>query len=460
MASIVKRNSKYAVVYSYLDEHGEKRQKWETWATAKEAKKRKAEIDLKQANGTFVRPSLKTVSDLMHDFVELYGVSKWALSTFEGKKALIANYITPIIGDVKLSDLTPRMMDNYYLKLQKVKRASRTGEGTDDEYISSRNIIEIHKVLNCAFNQAVRWECMENNPAARATLPHYEKKTRDIWTAEELFHALEVCDDARLSLAIHLAFSCSLRLGEIVGLTWDCVDIAEESIQANNASIYVNKELSRVSKDALMKLDNKDVLKTFPAVFSCNTTAIVLKKPKTKSSVRRVWLPVTVARMLVEWKRGQEEMKELLGGEYYDFNLVVALPNGRPLDGQVVSRSFAKLIQSNNLPNVVFHSLRHTSTTYKLKLNKGDMKAVQGDTGHAQLKMVSDVYSHILDEDRRDNAAKFEEAFYQRANGTAAAAGVQATRASAPTTEKLVELLQSSPELAAQLMQMLAKLNG
>ena len=42
------------------------------------------------------------------------------------------------------------------------------------------------------------------------------------------------------------------------------------------------------------------------------------------------------------------------------------------------------------------------------------MKSVQGDTGHAQLKMVSDVYSHILDEDRRHNAEMFEDAFYKK----------------------------------------------
>ena len=82
-------------------------------------------------------------------------------------------------------------------------------------------------------------------------------------------------------------------------------------------------------------------------------------------------------------------------------------------EGQVISRAFKDLIRKNSLPDVVFHSLRHTSTTYKLKLNGGDMKAVQGDTGHAQLKMVSDVYSHILDEDRRLNADKFEKVFYQ-----------------------------------------------
>ena len=63
-----------------------------------------------------------------------------------------------------------------------------------------------------------------------------------------------------------------------------------------------------------------------------------------------------------------------------------------------------QLIQENNLPPVVFHSLRHSSVTYKLKLNGGDIKAVQGDFGHAQVSMVTDVYPHILDDDRKKNA--------------------------------------------------------
>lgn len=474
MASIVKRKNKYSVVYSYTDEQGEKRQKWETWGTAKEAKKRKAEIELKQANGTFIRPTLKTVSDLMYDFVELYGISKWALSTFAAKKSLIDNYINPIIGDVQLSEITPRMMDGYYKKLLKVKRADRSGTGEADEFVSPRNILEIHKVLNCAFNQAVRWECMEHNPASKASLPHYEKKTRAIWTADELFHALDVCEDERLSLAINLAFSCSLRLGEMVGLTWDCVDISEQSINDNNASVYVEKELTRVTKDALQKLENRDVLKVFPAVFSSNSTALVLKRPKTQTSVRRIWLPKTVAEMLVRWKAQQDEMKEYLGSEYLDFGMVIAQPNGRPLEGQIISRAFSELIRTNELPNVVFHSLRHTSTTYKLKLNKGDMKAVQGDTGHAQLKMVSDVYSHILDEDRKNNAAKFEEAFYRKNDPSkltdndsplAAVLPFEAPQKKEPTadssdTSKLIELLKNSPELAAELLRMVSQSNG
>ena len=70
-----------------------------------------------------------------------------------------------------------------------------------------------------------------------ATVPKVEKKTRDIWDADTLFHALEVCEDERLKLAINLAFSCSLRIGELLGLTWDCVDISEESLAEGKASI-------------------------------------------------------------------------------------------------------------------------------------------------------------------------------------------------------------------------------
>ena len=71
-----------------------------------------------------------------------------------------------------------------------------------------------------------------------------------------------------------------------------------------------------------------------------------------------------------------------------------------------------KPFEDTDLPNVVFYSLRHSSTTYKLKLNKGDLKAIQGDIGHAQIDMITEIYAHILDEDRKINAQKFETAFY------------------------------------------------
>ena len=106
----------------------------------------------------------------------------------------------------------------------------------------------------------------------------------------------------------------------------------------------------------------------------------------------------------------------MLGDDYQDYNLVVALTNGRPCEERVITKEFDKLRQTAGLPKVVFHSLRHSSTTYKLKLNHGDLKATQGDTGHAQVDMITQVYAHILDEDRKVNAQKFEDAFYACAN--------------------------------------------
>ena len=74
------------------------------------------------------------------------------------------------------------------------------------------------------------------------------------------------------------------------------------------------------------------------------------------------------------------------------------------------------IIDELGLPDVVFHSLRHTSVTYKLKLSGGDIKAGQGDSGHAQADMVTEVYGHIIDEDRRKNAEMMENAFYNKEN--------------------------------------------
>lgn len=90
--------------------------------------------------------------------------------------------------------------------------------------------------------------------------------------------------------------------------------------------------------------------------------------------------------------------------------------SGSPLEAGTIRVSFNKLIEEHHLPKVVFHSLRHSSVTYKLKLNKGDIKAVQGDSGHSQTDMVTNVYSHIIDEDRKKNAELFEDAFYKKNN--------------------------------------------
>jgi len=263
-----------------------------------------------------------------------------------------------------------------------------------------------YKLLRCAFGKAVKWEVIKRNPFDLVEKPKRTYRPRDIWDADTIRKALDECRHSRLYVAMNLSFACSLRVGEILGLTWDNIHISAEDIAADNAHLFVEKELQRASLAAIRALDQKDVYFMFPAFKPNATTRLVLKKPKTESSVRKVWIPKTLAYILLEYRKSQESMKRLLGDEYYDHNLVVALPNGRPCEERLIAEAFQRLRDRCGLPSVQF-----SSTTYKLKLNRGDIKATQGDTGHSQADMVTRVYAHILDEDRKVNAVKMEQAF-------------------------------------------------
>ena len=155
-------------------------QKWETWHTHKEALKRKAEVENQQNNGTFLPPNNQKVSDFLYDFVSTYGEKKWGVSMYDGQTALIANYINPIIGDMEVQDITPRVVDKYIQTLQKTPSVSRKNRKARTEFVTNQTIEKIIKLLRCAFKQAVRWELIGKNPFDNAVLPKTEYKKRDI----------------------------------------------------------------------------------------------------------------------------------------------------------------------------------------------------------------------------------------------------------------------------------------
>lgn len=381
MASIIKRKKNYSVVYNYVDENGETKQKWETWHTHKESLKRKAEIENQQHTGTFLPPSNQTITEFLYDFVSLYGEKKWGVSMYDSQTALIANYINPIIGDMEVQAVTPRAVDGYIQTLQKTKSVSTKTRKAVTTYVSDKTIEKIIKLLRCAFKQAVRWEIIARNPFDNVILPKTEYAKRDIWTADMIRLALDKCTDSKLYVAMNLSFACSLRMGEILGLTWENVHISDEDIAADNAYVYIDKELTRASKRAIETLGEKDIYYIFTPLMPNTSTRIILKKPKTDSS-----------------------------------------------------------------------------TTYKLKLNHGDLKATQGDTGHAEIDMITSIYAHILDEDRKVNAQKFETAFYAKPDLRNVRPPEEPAKSEPATLdlESLVEQLQKSPELASALAALIA----
>ena len=340
MASIIKRKKAYSVVYSYTDERGETKQKWETCYSHKEALKRKAEIENQQFNGTFLPPNKTTVSSFLDDFVRTYGVNKWGVSMYDSNTAIIANYINPIIGELEVQAVTARVVDQYVQKLKKTPAVSRGSRKPRAEYVTDKTIVKIIKVLRCAFKQAVRWELIGKNPFDNVVLPKVEYKKRDIWDADTIRKALDECTDSKLYIAMNLAFACSLRMGEILGLTWDNVHVEDADIAADDAYIFIDKELVRCTKQAIEMLGEKDIYHIFIPLMPNTSTRLVLKKPKTDSSIRKVWLPKTVAYILREWRKSQNELKEFLGDEYADFNLVVALSNGRPCEKRIIEKEF------------------------------------------------------------------------------------------------------------------------
>ena len=176
----------------------------------------------------------------------------------------------------------------------------------EDKMITAATVHQIHKVLRSCFRQAVKWEMMDKNPAIDATLPKYKAEEREIWTAEMLMQAIDACENKWLKVAFHLAFAATVRIGELLGLTWDCVDVSEEAIAENRAYIFINKQVERVSRNAVDELYAKEVILIFPSQRKNNKTVRLLKTPKTDTSERKVYIPKFLAQILVDIKKEQD----------------------------------------------------------------------------------------------------------------------------------------------------------
>ena len=399
MASIVQRGSSYSVVY-YTKENGIRKQKWESFRSEKDALHRKYVVEHSQRVKKELAHRPQTVEQLIQEYVWLYGRAKWSLSMYTSSQGLIQNYINPYFGSVRLEELTPRMVSKLYMEFQNGPRYCGPYHKYEGKSVSASTLKSVHKLLHSAFEQAVLWEYVDRNPFHKAVLPKTKAAPQAFLSPEQIQLLLRHCSVSWLRLAIELSFACTLRRGELLALTWDDINWEQNSLQ-------ISKTLCRVSKDAMLMLEERDVLRIFPAD-ARSRTVLVLKLPKTESSNRIVYFPPSLKRFLLEW---QDAQKESAIGELP--RLIFACEDTRPLQGGVLTKHFQRFLAKCNLPKVTFHSLRHSSITYKLVLTGGDIKAVQGDSGHSQADMITEIYGHILDANRRKNTERFEEEFYQ-----------------------------------------------
>lgn len=455
--SIRKRGNCYQVVYRCP---GESVPRTESFKSEDEAMIRDMQIKLAKKNGTFEPPvklergKIKeernvTVKEFLAEFVEVYGLKTWGNSYYTANMGLIRNYINPYIGDRYVKSLTARDIDAYYTMLLDKPAVAIHGHRNVGK-IPASTIQRIHKVLKSAFGKAVVWDYTKVNPTIGVTLPKSNYTERAVWSDAEALQALTVCEDPVLKTCLYLALGCSLRLGEILGLQWANVRIDDNSVSNGEACVKIDKELNRCSNEsieALERVNRSSIVLKFPQIMPKKaTTSLVLKAPKTASSNRIVYLPQAVIEELRKVRRQQEEYKSMLGNEYHDYDLVIAHINGRPYELRIVDQMLYKLIEKHSLRPVVFQSLRHSSTSLKLKLSRGNIKAVQGDTGHAEARMVTDTYAHGFDADRKLIAHEMDNSFFSKI-------GAEKTQPDEDETlDRLKKLMAEHPEWIAELL--------
>ena len=102
-------------------------------------------------------------------------------------------------------------------------------------------------------------------------------------------------------------------------------------------------------------------------------------------------------------------------------------------------------------PRIVFHGLRHSSATYQLMISGGDIKAVQGTTGHASADMLVNTYAHIQQSSRVELGKKFESSFYAKPDTPSPQAVPTAGEPTISMTALLELLKDADPEMKAKL---------
>ena len=406
MASIVTRNNSFAVVYLTTVD-GVRKQKWETYHTLEDAKRRKEQLELCRTLQQSRRQDKKveTVAHLMEVYLRLYGIPRWSPSTYESNLGLIRHYILPCLGNMRLSELSPRVVAALYSRMMAEPRISTQFHKQDGRLLAPYTLHRIHKVLHSAFEQAILWEYVARNPFRRAPLPAYRETQKEFLTPEQIQQLLPHCP-LTLALAIHLTFAASLRKGELLALTWQDVDFTQRTLS-------VSKTLARISREAITPVNRREILHCFPSMGGQHRTVLVFKQPKTPSSIRTIYLPSYLVTLL------QHCRPNLLAAETPPApHLIFSYPDGRPMQEHTLTKQFHLALKEAKLPAVTFHSLRYSSISYKLALSGGDIKAVQRDSGHAQADMITDLYGQALDQNRRSLAERFDADFGSASSAT------------------------------------------
>ncbi len=321
-----------------------------------------AEIDIKLKN-----PEI-TVKDWLTEWLDLY-----RSSVKRGSKAqcetIVELHLIPRIGSILLKDLTPMDIQRQVIApLTKIR--------------SPKTIHNIHGVLHKALEQAVMLHYITTNPANGCDLPRIPKKeTIKPLDKADIKCLLSKLDGDPEEYLFKVALVTGLRSGELIGLTWDCVDF-------ENSVIRITHQMTSPRKPG----EEYEI-------------------EETKSSNYRMLSPAPIVFQWLKSQKAKQEKEKLTLGKAWNSgrykNLVFTMLNGSHYTQSWVYKMFQRVLKSAGLGHYRVHDLRHTYVVDALRAGD-DVKTVQASAGHYSAAFTLDRYAHVTASMQRESAARMQ----------------------------------------------------
>jgi len=282
------------------------------------------------------------------------------ITTSEGYIQKIDKHIKPFLANIYLEDLKPLHLQNFYE--EKLKHGNLNNGGA----LSPRTVLAIHRIIYSALEQAVKWQLVIRNVASAVEPPRAKKYEAKYLTDKQTEDLIKVAKQSDIYIPIMIAIYTGARRGEILALNWSNVNL-------ENGTIKIIQNLCATKK------------------------GLIIKEPKTKSSIRTIAISEDLVKVLKQHKINQMKNKLRLGQLYQDNNMVCCYEDGHLFNPKRFSAKFNELLKKNNLPIVRLHDLRHSHASLLVKL-KVQPKELSARLGHSNISTTYDLYSHLYEE--------------------------------------------------------------
>ena len=337
--------------------------------TQKEVRQKMQKALVAVNEGVYSEQSKLTLKEWMKTWLEEYTGDVKEATRIRYRQDM-DNHILPALGAVKLAALTPSAVQTFYNSLSR-----------GDKPLSAKSIKNIHGVLHHALKQAVRLGYMRTNPTEACTIPRIEKAQIEPLDVPEIKALLGTLGDDVFSTIIQVDLFTGLRSGEILGLTWPCVDF-ERGLLRIDKQLYRPRQKGEAYHFASLKNDKPRVIHPAPFVLQ------LLKQRRLKQAEERM-------RAGSLWNDGGLP------------DLVFTSETGKNLDSATVLRHLKRRLHAAGMPDKRFHDLRHTFAVTSL-LAGDDVKTVQENLGHHTAAFTLDQYGHVTETMREASARRMQ----------------------------------------------------